>query len=455
MTNHEQVSLFIERDVKCPACREVSTQRAFRRNVFEPHKVEDDQHVVEYRWLVDTATRVHPPFYFVQYCPNCSYASLAEDFENPFDTETATQALRGFKRATEFQRIVIDMLANAITYDNIQFDSALYLHLLALHQQRLAPESARDDYKIGRLALRIAWLYREQESGPEQETADEGSRDDWTPGQRALKNALGPVQEAIGAVARVWPDLEKALQQRSAEIAPEVGEEREDPYVNPTSAFPREVHALTALVRELDATVSRDLATGLFVEAAPSGGGASMAAVRTFLERVRDYWPDVPLAERAATAQAIDHFQKALENDPRLSAHDAYAPVGLLVARLQKRLSDYGGAMEMVRKVHKHAVESRQEYDEMLQDPRLSGARISQIQSKLKRTASSVEEANELRETLVRLMIKRDAPKIKAVLQRTAGASVEDIQKTLLANDIAPEVVSRLKRAGGPLAATK
>lgn len=137
-------------------CKRVHPQRHIRLRAVNPVHKESDQHVLEYKWSSPRIQQIHPPFYFLHFCPHCYYTDIVEDFETPDHNDYTRWSLKCFKDARKDSDPTIDLLGSGVHYDEIGFDSAMRIHLLAVYTQLLSPPDVLDCYKIGRLLLRIA-----------------------------------------------------------------------------------------------------------------------------------------------------------------------------------------------------------------------------------------------------------------------------------------------------------
>ncbi len=163
----ELLSPFLNRPVKCPVCARTHTHRMFRVHLFMPKDIEDDQHVAAYRWQAPNTKPVHPPYFALYHCPHCYFTDLVDDFREPARCKNSYFILKTFGAfQPEIDRLV-EFMGRHLDYEKINFHSALTLHYLTLFIQSTIPEDVQDTFKIGRLALRIAWLFREENAGLE------------------------------------------------------------------------------------------------------------------------------------------------------------------------------------------------------------------------------------------------------------------------------------------------
>jgi len=161
----ELLSPFTFRPAACPICKKQHAHRMFRVRLFVPKEIEDDQHVIAYRWQADNTEVVHPPYFALFYCPHCFFADLADDYRAPGRCKNTYFIIKTFgSHKPEIDRL-IEFMGRYVNYAEIDYSAALTLHYLALFIQTSIPEDVQDPFKISRLALRIAWLYREDKAG--------------------------------------------------------------------------------------------------------------------------------------------------------------------------------------------------------------------------------------------------------------------------------------------------
>ena len=240
-------SPFVTKAIACPVCYAKTEHRFFRRRIFIIEETEPDQHVIRYKWTSDAVERVNPLYYAIYFCPECFYADVAEEFSKPYETESGAATVKAFKQAAS-DNTLISLIGQHIDYEDIDFDVALRLHLLAVTVHSLPPIEPQDPYKLARLYLRIAWLYREREQG-QPEGVDADSAADDASGHDAgcapqLLAAAEAFQESCSQLAIQWEDIEHLARQRARELA-QAGAGSGSPY-------PPCIQALTTAWNELN-----------------------------------------------------------------------------------------------------------------------------------------------------------------------------------------------------------
>ena len=453
-------SPFIRKTVKCPSCHHPYDQRYFRKNLFLPLNEEPDHFVPEFQWLSDKVQRVHPPYYFVCCCPNCFYADTIEDFSDPWRSDFGPYVVKYHRRITKAGDPMKDALGRGVNYEQIDFQSAQHLHLLALYTQLQPPPDLQDAYKIARLFLRISWLYRENPLGeaPAHAVTPEPLLPRISPRAEALARMLDSTDRLGEGLRGI---VEELVEVRSATAQAKGGDAERDRALETLGQH------LESLLRESAKTVGtiRQLAeTGGQAESAvevatpepetPSAEPMDAKEHRAWLEGLRSQWPDIPLSEGDATRAAIRWFRQAIEQDSRLDSHESFASVGAIVAHLHGRLGEYEMALDMVNGIHRSALDTRgncMERQRMETD--MPHAEKKRLDARMARLGTNIEDLVDVRDEIIQQLYERDEARITEILAATKGKPLKAREDALLAAKIRNEVITRLKRRGGPLAA--
>jgi hypothetical protein len=206
---------FIERPTPCSACERTSLQKYFRSRLFVPAETESDGHAVAYKWIEDVEVKAHPPYYFVKQCPHCRFADIEEDYVNPSNAPNTRRIVKALPELEQRQLLLIQLLGQTTNIEEPDFYTALNQHLLCVRLQSVVEDpSLVDSYKIARLYLRIAWLYREQKA--ENRLEDDDKPYYKFPSYTFLREKIlalwpeAPVTEE-GAIRLSLPFFEKAI----------------------------------------------------------------------------------------------------------------------------------------------------------------------------------------------------------------------------------------------------
>jgi len=457
-------SPFVYKAIPCPACNEKTEHRFFRLRIFTSEITEPDRHVVRYKWTNDFVERVNPLYYALYFCPKCFYTDIAEEFSKPFETESGAATVKAFKKVIS-ENTLLQLVGRHIDYEDIDYEVALRLHFLAVLIHSLVENDMQDHYKLGRIYLRIAWLYREREQGlpeglePEAETSHRSTEEDAGCSPQLLA-ATEKLQEAQKQHHAQWQALERLSRQRIDELTRSTPADWHNPYplcIEPLMSAHAQLEEGLHELRDLAFRDASGLLRGarqeaVLVEARDENERsrerrAHFLPHATFMERLYMLWEEVPRNEQDALALALQHLERALATDLRLENPQSRLKVSSLVVELQIRRGDFDGALNVTRQLHRLAMTSRQKLQARLREDDVRESEIRRIQNLTHRATTALESAAELRESIIERMVKVQRPRIrKAFATLPARAHMRDFEKVLASQGIRKEIITYLKK---------
>ncbi|MBX7256215.1 MAG: DUF2225 domain-containing protein [Candidatus Hydrogenedentes bacterium] len=431
-------SPFIYKKLTCPACTEDHEHPHFRLRMYLEGERESDGHVLEYKWIAEKATPVHPPYYYLFFCPRCYYADLTNDFSRPGDNEHTPLVLRAYKRALDREKEVIEFLGDHIRYDNITFETALLIHFLGAFIQLLTPQSEQDNLKLARLFLRIAWLYREQ--APQQEDGGLNRAD------KSSLEALADFENALHTAREHWVRTSVVLGRQIDEVdykgnvseqSAQIRQHRSNVEKLLEAEF-AEVFRLKRLLKEGSAASGDDAA-------GKTGGDSEFYKLMVSLKSM---WPMAPSDENEAMRLSLQYLQQAISTDPAFDNSQTYLNGISLVVDLLIRCNDLNAAFDTVRGIYRGAAEARSRLMDELKPKDLDENTKQRLLGRIRKLSRSVEHAGELRTKLIGLLVERDRELIHKILRDNAGISESKVMAALEENGIVPGVVAYLQEKG-------
>ncbi|MCL4692772.1 MAG: DUF2225 domain-containing protein [Candidatus Hydrogenedentes bacterium] len=424
------VSPFVYKPVDCPICNEAHDQPHFRLRMFAEGERESDGHILHYKWLNDRVKPINPAYYYLYHCPHCYFTDVTTEFKNPRENQFHPLVERAYSRLTDRDKEILIFLNRNLNYGDIRFRDALSLHYLAAYVQLLLPDDAQDDLKIGRLLLRIAWLFREQGPAQGEEVKNPMRRDTVA----ALETYDGHLQQLFHQWQKAGQVLAVQMDAADRETAPGA--------INPYR------HHRERIEKLLEAQVSelyrlKELCrTGVEIE------GAGTGTTQEFLASVKSLWPFAPANEVEAMRMAIGYLEKAVSRDATFDDPQAHLNGISLLIDLMIRCEDFDAAFTMIRGIYRNATYARGTMQETLRNPELDETAKQKVRNKIRGLSRSVEHAGELRRKLLGILIDRDRATIRRVLSENAGAPVEQVASALEQHGISPGVVVFLKERG-------
>ncbi len=434
-------SPFVTKSVECPVCGEVTPQRFFRHRVYTAGEVESDQHVLTYKWTSDKCEHVDPLFYHFFFCPRCFFTDHSRDFTRKFRTEHDLCLARAFNEADPEARALFALLGTHTNYQEIDFRSALNLHLLAIAIQLLLNDDLADLYKVARFFLRTAWLYRERQ--PQAAEVRHEKRKD--PRDHEVAKALETFESSLYSANTSWQDLRKRMQQPDAHG----GDAESADQVQCREALDKLFSAQFTQVHLLkNATAKTDEIA--IPSSLPEENGAFFSHVsygEYFIELKRT-WPIAPADEIEAMRLASNYFQRSLSADEKFNSPQAYAAGISLVVDLMIRCSDLDEAFGMVRGMHRSSSDARQECQKGLKRKGASAGEQKRLKAQITRLNESIEHAGELRLLLMDKLIEHHMPGIQEALDKNKNSTQEELERALDECGVTPGLMPRLVEKG-------
>lgn len=456
-------SPFVEKPIACPACKTESNQKFFRHRLFVAEEKESDEHVVRYKWLESDVQKVNPAYYVFYSCPHCYFTDTTEDYASTETALSTVHALNTFRKEAH-KSILIPFLGQHINHEIVDFESALNLHLLAIHLYLLPDEDNRDHYKLARLYLRVAWLFRERANAPsEQEATQEEAASvqdvpaaapsaELSDTAQEIASVAERLEETLNAFTQTFQQLQPLVRKRALEIARAADRfEGANPYPGLHMSIEEAVGKLHGPVTNLKGYALRDV-SGILLQQKPDDKEGKPSRPRSasifgshdaFLGKVQRLWQDAPLSEHQALRAAAEYFQKAMNHDKRLGGFTNYVRIATLVTDLMCRCDDFDGAFDMVRSLYRSALDTRVEMQTQMREPDISEEGKRRMEVLIKRASTVIDTASDMRRGLLDRMFERDAPRIRQIVQR---AGTGEIDKILVENGIRPELAQLYKQ---------
>jgi hypothetical protein len=384
---------------------------------------ESDRHVTGYRWLHGIVTDVQPHHYKVWQCPKCLFADLAEEVDQ--EPGPGADAIRqAFQDIPIEIHMILDSLRKLVPGEALGPDGAVAVHLAAVLLATLPPVNHA---RLGRLALRLAWLFRERD------------------GSEAAA-APPPASAALGALAETTEHLDRLLEDAGAtlrELRQQGARRTEElrlagnPDANPYSPLGDlievRLQALQSEVTTLQLAVLRDQQDGLAPRRPPAQEGAGGLA--RALQEITPLWPELPRNEAQSLRLALEAFEHSYQYEEVGDSVEHGVAQGVLILDILVRLGELERALEWTTQISKYAGDTSADLKNRLGQARanqtLSSFDATVISRKIAALNLSHQKAGERRREVLALMLERDREQIDGVLARTAQLPAQERIKEL------------------------
>lgn len=441
-------NIFIGKDIVCPACKSKVRLRYPSPKMYAAAGRDDDQRVTAYSWAGGIQTDVVPHHYAVFQCPNCLVADLKEKFENPEHSAKERIMYEALQSAPFEKRMLLRKLRRFVPEGDLDAQGAMALHLAAIYAAFIPGEKERIDHlRLGRLYLRLSWLYKEQKGPEEEETAADTAADtDSTVGKLLL--VVDQFQQVMRQLfAENLGNIQTLIDARSAEmkLSPE-----KSPYTKLMASVREKTGHMEQAVLQLRQAAVRDKEGKLTQEAASSSIGDMN--LEDFLPSLLPQWPDLPRNEKDALMRAVE----ALDHSARYEGaeQDLQQSMGLtnLIIKLLLKIGDLDRALEYVLGIFKSGYRDKQgltmKLNQAKRDKTLTPFEEKSIMKQIGSVTRTLNMAVENRRKIVGMLFERDKEKITAVLDKHAAASAEEQARAVTAAGFTEELIPWLRESG-------
>ena len=313
---------FYLKNATCPCCRK--PQKVFflpdiTSRLYYPKEKEEDQHVLLWEWKNPAFSHYNPYYYDILICPECSVCDLREEFLNPdVNPSNRVNSLRQpFLKEKSVCESLVSLLASRIVPEHMEFKMAVYLHLLAIYIQYLLPGPGiqdnpamnRDWKKIGRLYLRLSWLFRE-ESGK-------------SPRSKAVQGFLTESAAGTDELVRIISSGKLVMDRIFDSIAKQKQLDTEQNNLN--EEYYRKYHACHEYLHNNTGNMMRvvkSLKEILLTQFSDQGGTVlknDLTALANEILSFSVHWPEIPNDEDSSIKKSMEYYCLAVENDSFMS----------------------------------------------------------------------------------------------------------------------------------------
>jgi hypothetical protein len=426
-----QTSPFVKRKIMCPMCGKESHQFSLPPNLYSIEEKESDQHPLRLKWYNPDFQNVKPHHYALFHCPFCYFT----DFEENFCNAQSLANFQGLKKLVfeknQIKDKILRFLHGRISYENMTFESTLFLHLTAIYIYDLeTKEQYRDFKKLSRLFHRLGWIYREQ--NPTHTDSENSSL------VKEINLNLNLLVNQHHEVLKRYKPVHESIKRRVLDLGLTFDSPK-NPYLTPLTQFDSILRDFEKFISDIRQIASKDVQ---LISSEPNS--QQLESSDSNLERLTKVWLNCPLNERDSLSKAIECYEKLYA---KVSATDSLnQQIGLLTILLDLcvRIDDYEKANEYLNSLYKFCSESRQQlFQRQRSDP--SGKTESQIN----KLGDTMENLSETRREILSKKYEFYKPRFEKLLEEHKGEYWEDIKVVLEENNIPIDVISKIESTFG------
>ena len=430
----------VEQTVLCPACQQPVPLLYVNPKCYSNDSRESDGHVTSYRWIPGVRSSDLPHLYTVWQCPKCHFADLKDNLKEPHRTFKDEFALQAFANLPDGRRQVLARLRQLVPAGKLNHVGAISMHLAAILITLLPEDNRKISHsKLGKLALRLAWLYREHSRKQASFVKDTGVT------LRALGQACEQIETHLAELREILGKVKQLGRDRSVELN-QPQSVQENPYHAVPEAMETRLDAVYSSLNSLQMAVLQDQ-QGKAISAAPEDLGSSTNLKQSLLS-IGSLWPGLPRNERQSLNLTVQALEFSYENEGDYQSVEESLAMVNLILDLLVRLGELERALEWTNTLSKYGYDTRTDLQDSVKKGRTAAARSAQdarsIQRKISTINVTMQRGGEKRRQIFQLMLERDKVKIEAILRPLATQSADKRMRALLEAGINSGVVNLL-----------
>lgn len=428
--------------VICPSCERSVPLRMANPRLYTVASREPDRRVTAYRWINGLVTGIQPHYYRIWQCPECLLADFTEAIEAGPGDARREEIRDSFRDLSVEKHMVLTSLRDLVSGPELDRQGAIAIHLAAFLIADAAPKRTRSDAKIGWIAIRLAWLFRE-DGNAKVSSAPEASQ------------SLDGLIEATERLDQLFSEVEEAVQEvqrrglsRGVELGL-AGTPTDNPYLAAATLMNLRIQALRSQAGSLQMALLQDQQGRMAPLRPKIPEGAT--SLEKALHALLPLWPDLPCDEGRALRAALEAFEASYQFEGhRVSDDQATAQVNLILEILL-RLGDFESALDWTSSLSKQAYDQASELRSRIAagqaNHTLSNYDETVLNRKINAMALSQQKASERRREILGLMLGRDQERIEELLRQHADLPPDDQLKALGAAGIHPNLLPLIAQA--------
>ncbi len=423
---------FITVTVTCPICAGQFPSYKFKAGLYAVLDKETDQHPKSYKWTDPEFSSINPLHYSMWRCPKCFFTDFSENFEKKTDSKIL--AMRKLYKPAEI--LAIPFMSEILRYTDINipsFETTVNLYLTAafINEIPTRPED-KSYFKLARIYLRIAWLYREKYGAAD--SALESIR---------LKQMFKNFDEIDANYTKLEGSVTKLLSIIKNRLLEIYGGEvpMNNPYYANISGFLSGIKNIPASLGKIKTTAVLDQQGKLSGDSSAAGNHPyyNFPSFNDFLMSLMPHWPDLPLNEKAALALAVKNYTLSYTNEDFFDTPEKRLNAVDLIENLYVRLDDYDSALNYITEIYRSGTKDRQGLYNKMNSKKSDGTYPTQsekdrIESQISRINATLSKASDKKKDLEEKRLAAALPKVTALINQNPQISESEL--ILKLNDI-------------------
>ncbi|MCM2272959.1 MAG: DUF2225 domain-containing protein [candidate division Zixibacteria bacterium] len=336
--------------VECPICKQLNEFETIRVGAYAEEGRDTDFCPTNVKWRFPRYQGYNPLVFFIATCGNCHYS---REFSNTYrdwksDTNFKTYRLKTVKPKHLDLLATTDsalkLLGEAVDVNRYPNEAAILKLHLAIFDEQLADHYSRLD--VGRFYLRIAWVYRDLESGE-------------NPSRQLIKGLLHEIEAEFGQTRNAVTALQRQLGELNHKItshfdAPQLSAEFRSQMLSFRDRYEASLQTFNLHSQSFDPQLDglRSLLDEYRRAVVGGSEGSSQAtfgkypSFHDYLASVKRQWSGIVTNEREALEMAVYFYKEAFANGHDIAPGNQQIQASYLIAELSRRIGDYDEAKQ-------------------------------------------------------------------------------------------------------------
>lgn len=444
-------NIYTQKPVTCPSCQAKFQLKFPNPKFYAATRRDEDQRVREYSWTGGIKTNVQPHHYSVMQCPQCLYTNFREKLERLGHDSKEKEALKAFQGLPKERRMLMQKLHSLTERDPLDSVAALALHLSAIFISLLpGNEKMLDHMKLGRLYLRLSWLYNEIFGDDDSASAESAD-------QKASASLVRKLYKTVEKLENKLQDCHDLLE-KAHELAEGRTQElnltpEQNPFESIIATVEEQVDRSLEQLSRLEHIVAQDQSGILTMKNGQNDdakeGEQEEMDLGGFVTELAVMWPALPQTEADARKRAVDSFDFSFKNEGVGQDMMQSMVVGGLLIHLLHQVGELDRSLAYCLELYKNAFRDKQSLQMNLnqaqKDDSFSDEEVKEFNRMLSLATATLNKTSEKRRELLNLMFERDKSKIMGLLQAKAAAGPQEQANTLTGAGYPVELVTWLK----------
>ncbi len=442
--------ILFEKSVSCPFCNKTSVLHYPNPRLYVVANRESDQHVTAYTWLHEIKTDIIPHYYAVWQCPSCLFSDFKENIEDFKKSAKNQKLLSSFKLIRDNNNYNILKGFRRLSSKGYNSVGVIALHLSAIFIASL-PENKKeiDNQKLGRLFLRLGWLFRElKPERKETEIKDNGESHD-TENISRIFNSIEQLEHYYLSFSEELNRTRDASTDRAKKMNIESGS-AQDPYHSIIENIADKLKVLRTSIELARQTVAVDKEGRL--EFSAGNEKTQSGDISQKLLQLLPLWPEMVINEEKAMGMAVDAFDFSFREEESDRSNEQGMGVINLILRILIRVGDLEKALDYINQIYKMGFRDKQALQQRLnigkQNKSLSSYDERMIIKKIGSVSMSISRAGESRKNIFQLIYDKKKLDIEKIIKENPKVTADQLTQLLIKSGIKDDMIPFLEEKG-------